>query len=332
MSTSPHETHLLDLHPSPHSFADDVIAGLKQTPKTLPCKYFYDARGSQLFDQICDLDEYYVTRTELSIMERFPDEMAEQLGSDVMLVEYGSGSSVKTRLLLDHLQTPAAYVPVDISRDHLQRTADQLSAIYPHIEILPTCADFTQPFQLPVPARIPSRTAVYFPGSTIGNFTPESAQQILRQIATLAGQGGGLLIGIDLQKDIGTIEAAYNDAAGVTAAFNLNLLTRMQRELGAEIDVDQFHHEAVYDPDRGRVEISLVSRSRQRVTVEHETFTIDPGERIRTEYSHKYTIDKFTELAAAAGLRRHRVWTDPDDYFAVVHLVVVPQHDNSEKP
>ena len=322
MSSSSHETQLLDLHPPAASFAEDVLAGLRQTSKTLPCKYLYDARGSRLFDEICELDEYYVTRAELSIMERFAPEMADQIGAGVMLVEFGSGSSVKTRLLLDQLERPAAYVPVDISRDHLQASADRLAAMYPHLEVLPTCADFTEPFQLPVPTHPPTHTAVYFPGSTIGNFAPEAAGEILAQIAALCGHGGGLLIGIDLQKDNATIEAAYNDAAGVTAAFNLNLLTRINRELDADIDVDQFRHEAIYRPQRGRVEIALVSQQAQSITVAGETFALGSDERIVTEYSHKYTVDGFAELAAGAGLQLHRTWTDEASRFAVLHLVV----------
>lgn len=325
MSTSSHETQLLDLHPSAASFADDVVAGLSQTPKSLPCKYLYDARGSQLFDAICELEEYYVMRAELSIMQRAAAEMAQQIGPGAMLVEFGSGSSVKTRLLLDHLTDPAAYVPVDISRDHLQDTADRLSATYPHFEVLPTCADFTEPFRLPVPATAPTHTAVYFPGSTIGNFTPEAARELLEQIAALCGQGGGLLIGIDLQKDPATIEAAYNDAAGVTAAFSLNLLTRINRELGADIDVREFRHHAVYEPQAGRVEISLVSQRDQSVTIGEQKFFLTEGERIVTEYSHKYTTDGFAELAAEAGLQLHRTWTDEEQLFAVLHLAVT--HD-----
>ena len=224
-------TALLDLKPQAAVFLDDVVEGLSQSPKCLPCKYFYDERGSQLFDRICELDEYYLTRTELAIMRQFASEMAEQIGPGVMLVEYGSGSSIKTRLLLDHLPDPVAYVPVDISREHLQAVADQLSRAYPHIEMLPVCADFTEHFDLPVPKRRPTHVAVYFPGSTIGNLQPEDACQLLDRIARLCGVGGGLLIGVDLQKEISVIEDAYNDEAGVTAEFNLNLLKHINQLL-----------------------------------------------------------------------------------------------------
>jgi dimethylhistidine N-methyltransferase len=316
-------TALLDLEPTTAAFLDDVVNGLSQSPKCLPCKYFYDERGSELFDRICELDEYYLTRTELAIMRRFAGEMAEQIGPEVMLVEYGSGSSIKTRLLLDHLPDPVAYVPVDISRDHLEQTAAILAEDYPHLEVLPVCADFTQEFNLPVSVREPSHVAVYFPGSTIGNFTPDEALQLLRQLAALCGTGGGLLIGIDLQKDVDTIEAAYDDADGVTADFNLNVLRRINDELGGDFRLDRFCHRAVYNPRLGRVELGLVSQCRQEVDVAGESFAFEEGEEIRTEYSHKYTIEGFADLAAGVGLTLRRHWTDDASRFAVLHLAVV---------
>jgi dimethylhistidine N-methyltransferase len=316
-------TALLDLEPTTAAFLDDVVEGLSQSPKCLPCKYFYDERGSRLFDRICELDEYYLTRAELALMRQYAAEMAEQIGPDVMLVEYGSGSSIKTRLLLDCLPDPVAYVPVDISRDHLEQTAMGLARDYPLIEVLPVCADFTQPFDLPVSLREPSHAAVYFPGSTIGNFTPDEASQLLGNIAPLCGTGGGLLIGIDLKKDVNTIEAAYDDAEGVTAEFNVNLLRRINRELGGSFRLDHFRHRAAYDPHRGRVELGLVSQRRQEVEVAGETFCFEEGEEIRTEYSHKYTIAEFAELAASVGLTLRRCWTDEDSRFAVLHFAVL---------
>ena len=304
------------------SLRKDVVQGLSATPKHLPCKYFYDERGSGLFDQICELDEYYLTRTELEIMERFADQMGAQIGPGVMLVEYGSGSSVKTRSLLAHLPEPVAYCPVDISGDHLQRTATQLSTDYPHLEVLPVCADFTQEFELPVSRRKATHVAVYFPGSTIGNFEPAEARQLLARISTFCGTGGGLLIGIDLQKDPRIIEAAYNDAAGITDQFNLNLLHRINRELGANFQVDQFQHRATYDETHHRVEISLVSRRDQTVTIGNRRFAFARQEAIHTEYSHKYTIEGFAQLAAGAGLTLHRHWTDDRQYFGVLHLAI----------
>lgn len=314
---------LLDFEPDTAAFLEDVLAGLRGRPKSLPCKYFYDQRGSRLFDAICELDEYYLTRTELAIMQRHAPEMAEQIGPGVMLIEYGSGASVKTRLLLDHLQNPAAYVPVDISRVHLQQSADRLADGYPRVEVLPVCADFTEDFELPKPRRRPTHNAVYFPGSTIGNFQPEAAQRMLARIVDLCGCGGGLLLGVDLQKDAATIEAAYNDAQGVTAAFNLNLLERINRELGGEIDVDQFQHRAEYNPSKGRVELALVSRRDQTLRVGGEAFSLAAGESIHTEYSHKYTIAGFGELAAEVGLTLRAHWTDDLNRFAVLHLAIL---------
>ncbi len=250
-----------------NQFLRDVIAGLRSSQKQLSCKYFYDRRGSQLFDRICQLDEYYLTRAELALMDQFAPEMGAQIGAGVMLVEYGSGSSVKTRYLLDGLPNPVAYVPVDISGDHLQETARELARDYPRIEILPVCADFTQDFALPRSLRPASHAAVYFPGSTIGNFIPDEAVGLLRRITQKCGTGGGLLIGIDLKKDVATIEAAYNDRLGVTAEFNLNLLQRINRELGADFDVDQFFHQARYNAELGRVEMYLISRQAQSVTI-----------------------------------------------------------------
>jgi dimethylhistidine N-methyltransferase len=303
-------------------FLQDVLNGLYAAAKALPCKYFYDRRGSQLFDQICQLDEYYLTRAELAIMRESAAEMGRQIGTGAMLVEYGSGSSVKTRHLLDALPQPAAYVPVDISREHLELTARELAIDYPHIEVLPICADFTESFELPSPKQSSSHTAVYFPGSTIGNLLPERAIELLRQIAVSCGVGGGLLVGIDLKKDSQKIEAAYNDALGVTAQFNLNLLRRINDELEGDFCLDQFQHRAVYDPEFGRVEIDLVSRRAQRVTVAGHKFNFRRGESIRTEYSHKYTLEEFALLAASADLMLHHQWTDEDKNFAVLHLVV----------
>lgn len=319
------ETALLDFEPAVEAFYEDVVAGLGGEKKSLPCKYFYDERGSQLFDQICQLDEYYLTRTELAIMRRHAGEIAAQIGPGVMLIEYGSGSSVKTRLLLDRLQEPAAYVPVDISRDHLQASANRLSAHYPRLEVLPVCADFTQAFDLPEPKRVPTHNAVYFPGSTIGNFQPAAAEAMLRRIVNLTGCGGGLVIGVDLQKDAQTLEAAYDDRAGITAEFNLNLLHRINRELGGDFDVDQFTHQARYNRAEGRIEIALISQCDQTARIGPETFDFHDGEAIHTEYSHKYTIAGFAELAARAGLTLRRAWTDDKDRFAVLHFVTVDQ-------
>src|SRR5580704_7155601 len=305
------------------SFLRDVIAGLQTRPKHLSCKYFYDQRGSKLFDRICQLDEYYLTRSELAIMDRFAPEMGAQIGPGAMLVEYGSGSSVKTRYLLDGLPDPVAYVPVDISGDHLRQTARELARDYPRIEILPVCADFTKDFALPRSQRTASHAAVYFPGSTIGNFLPGEAVALLRRITRMCGTGGGLLIGIDLKKNIPTIEAAYNDRLGVTAEFNLNLLRHINRELGADFDLDRFFHQARYNAELGRVEMHLISRRAQTVTLGGETVEFEPGETICTEHSHKYTVDEFAAVASAAGLTLRREWTTEKREFAVLHFAVL---------
>jgi dimethylhistidine N-methyltransferase len=296
------------------------MAGLRAEEKHLPSKYFYDARGSKLFEQICQLDEYYLTRSELAIMQRFAPEMADQIGPGTMLIEYGSGSSVKTRLLLDALKDPVAYVPVDISRRHLQQSAEELSVVYPLIEVLPVCADFTADFDLPIPDRAPTHSEVYFPGSTIGNFQPPDAAMLLDHFATLCGTGGGLLIGIDLKKDVETIEAAYNDRQGVTAEFNLNLLRRINCELGADFALDQFRHQAIYDECDGRIEMYLISQCDQSVRIGDETFEFRRGEHVCTEYSHKYAMDEFEQIAAAAGLCLRHEWTDDRRFFAVLYF------------
>jgi dimethylhistidine N-methyltransferase len=323
MSNSASATVLLNLQPNLAQFRADVLAGLHALPKTLPCKYFYDERGSQLFDEICQLDEYYLTRTEDEIIKRCAQEMADQIGPGVMLVEYGSGSSTKTRALLDRLDDPVAYVPVDISREHLHKTATHLSRIYPRIEMLPVCADFTKPFRLPASRREPTHSAVFFPGSTIGNFQPHEARAMLVQLAAMCGTGGGLLIGIDLQKDARTIEAAYNDSRGVTADFNLNVLRRINRELGGDFNLRQFAHRAIYNNVAGRVEMQLVSTRPQCVTISQHHFEFGAGEAIITEYSHKYTIEGFAALAAQAGLTLRRTWTDDRQQFAVLHFALL---------
>lgn len=312
---------LVDQAPAVEQFRRDVLAALSRQPqRELPTQYLYDARGSELFDRICDLPEYYPTRTELGIMEHDAAAMAEAMGPGALVIEYGSGSSVKTRRLLERLDEPAGCVLVDISREHLLRSAEDLAAAFPHVEVLPVCADFTQPFEIPEPRAEVRRRVVYFPGSTIGNFLPDQATRLLKQMAAQAGPGGGLLIGTDLRKDPAVLEAAYNDAQGVTAEFDLNLLRRVNRELGADFDLDAFEHRAIYDVELGRIEMHLVSQQAQVVTLAGHRFTFAQGETIRTEYSHKYAIDGFRRMAAAAGFVGQRVWTDPHELFAVHFL------------
>ena len=319
--------HLIDLEDQRRKLREEVIAGLSASPKRLPCKLFYDQRGSELFNEICELDEYYLTRAELQIMQRYAAEIGRQLGDRVRLVEYGSGSSTKTRILLDHLQSPIAYVPVDISRQHLLDTANELQQDYPAIEVLPVVADFTKPVALPTPAAPISHTAVYFPGSTIGNFEPGDAQSLLENIAAQCGPGGGLVIGIDLIKDVDVLERAYDDRAGVTSEFNLNLLRRIRNELGAKIDLDAYEHHSFYNQALARIEIYIRSRKDQTIEVGGRQFALNSGERIHTEYSHKYTIEGFASLADSAGFELRKSWLDDQGYFAVLYLVVGSDSD-----
>ena len=315
----PPELH--DASVSDATFLQDVLAGLRADPKTLPCKYFYDQRGSQLFDEICIQPEYYPTRTELAIMEVNAASIAESLGEGVLLIELGSGSSVKTRLLLDHLRNMAGYIPLDISLEHLRMTAEAINRDYPELEVLPVCADYLQDFFVPEPAKPVQHRVVYFPGSTIGNLTPGLANDLLARAARLCGSSGSMLIGVDLKKDRATLEAAYSDANGVTADFNYNLLHRINNELGGNFDIDAFQHEAVYNAELGRVESHLVSTRPQEVDINGETFAFAEGESIHTENSHKYSLNDFAEIAGKAGFRVAHVWTDPADLFSVQMLV-----------
>jgi dimethylhistidine N-methyltransferase len=312
-----------DLAPAAPDFAREALDGLRRSPKELPCKYFYDEYGSRLFDRICELDEYYPTRVELGILESHAGEMADAIGPRCLLIEYGSGSSLKTRMLLKRLDRPAAYMPVDISREHLQRAADRLARLFRCLDVQPVCADFTAPMRLPATRLSPTRRVVYFPGSTIGNFTPTEAEALLHGIADLCGPGGGLLIGVDLKKDRRILEPAYNDSLGVTAAFNRNLLVRMNRELGCDFAVERFRHHAFYDESHGRIEMHLISDVAQVVRVAGETVGVAPGESIRTECSYKWDIDEFAALAGTSGLKLERVWTDPRRLFSVQYLTVV---------
>jgi dimethylhistidine N-methyltransferase len=306
-------------------FLAEALHGLRQARKSLPCKYFYDAEGSKLFDQICTLPEYYPTRTELGILRAHAAEMAACLGPETLLVEYGSGSSVKTRLLLDRLARPSAYVPVDISREHLLETVLALRLDYPGLAVLPVCVDFGAPFELPRAPRPVSRRAVYFPGSTIGNFSEAGAIALMAGVARRVGPGGAFLVGVDLKKDPRVLERAYDDAAGVTAAFNLNLLARMNRELDAAFDLRRFEHRALWMEAEGRIEMHLVSRTEQVVRLGDAEIQFARGESICTEHSHKYTLPGFAGLARRAGLTVRRVWTDPGQLFSVQYLEVPPR-------
>jgi L-histidine Nalpha-methyltransferase len=298
-------------------FLADVLSGLAATPKAIAAKYFYDAAGSALFDRICTLPEYYPTRTERAILDVHADEMAAALGARVLLVEPGAGSSDKTRVLLRALDEPAAYVPVDISAEHLHDSAQALRAELPQLEVLPVVADFTAGFAIPQPQRTPLRRAVFFPGSTLGNFEPDAARHLLAGFRRLAGRDGRLLLGVDLQKDAAVLERAYDDVQGVTAQFNLNLLARINRELGGNFDLDAFRHVGLYERGRGRIEMHLESRRDQVVRVAGRSFRFRAGERLHTENSYKYTPASIVALAATAGWRALRQWRDARDWFAL---------------
>jgi dimethylhistidine N-methyltransferase len=311
---------LRDYHPAQSLLAADVLQSLQRTPKQLSPMYFYDERGSQLFDLICELPEYYPTRTETRILDVHGDDIASHIGSNTLLVEFGSGASQKTRLVLDRQPDLAAYVPVDISRSHLVAAAKSISASYPSLEVLPVCADFTQSFALPKPARTPSRVVVFFPGSTIGNFDRAAAIDLLKVMRKVAGPNGGLVIGVDLIKDIPTLERAYDDVAGVTAAFNLNVLKHLNRELGADFDIKSFKHEAKWHPEASRIEMHLVSTREQDVTVAGEKIHFAKGEHLVTEHCHKYSPSSFLALAEAAGWAGKEIWMDERRLFSVHYL------------
>jgi len=310
-----------DVKPGWERFLADVLAGLRKQPKELPCKYFYDERGSRLYERICSLDEYYIPRTEASIMGVHIGEIARLIGRRVRLIEYGCGNCEKVRLLLDHLEDPVAYIPIDISREQLRHVSGELSIFYPELEIIPVCADYTSRFELPTSDRDSRRAVVYFPGSTISNFDPLPAQQFLEQMAKVCGPGGGMLIGVDLKKDPEVLHRAYNDSKGVTAAFNLNVLGRINRELGADFLPENYKHYAFYNYSQGRVEMHLVSQKDQRVHLDGTAINFAKGETIWTESSYKYSLDGFERMAAEARWRVERVWTDDRQWFSVQYLV-----------
>lgn len=315
------QIRLHDFNPGQDRFLAEVLSGLRKPQKELPSKYFYDEQGSHLFESICTLDEYYIPRTEISILETYIAEITELLGPRVLLIEYGSGDCAKTRILLSHLHDISAYVPIDISREQLLRVTQQLSSEYPGLEVLPVCADYTNNFELPIPKRPSASTVVYFPGSTIGNFDSIPAKLFLEHVAKVCGKGDGLLIGVDLKKDPTVLHRAYNDRQGVTAAFNLNLLERINRELGCDFQIEWFQHYAYYNPREGRVEMHLTSLKDQTVHLDGMTIPFTKGESIWTESSYKYNLDEFEQMANAAGLKVERVWTDPQQWFSIQYLV-----------
>ena len=302
-------------------FREDVIAGLAAPRKSIPPKYFYDARGSRLFEAICRLEEYYPTRSELALTRAHLGAIARFAGRGAVLIEYGSGASVKSRLLIGAL-APSAYLPIDISLDALRGAAAALRRRFPRLDIHAVHGDFSRPLKIPaLPGR--GRRVVYFPGSTIGNLTPREAQAFLRRTRAQVGSRGAMLVGVDLKKDAGVLHAAYNDAKGVTAAFNLNLLARINRELGGDFRPRRFAHYAFYNPGPGRIEMHLVSLERQQVRIGRRRFKFEAGETIHTENSYKYSVEGFQRLARRAGFRAERVWQDARGHFALHGLTAL---------
>ncbi|OOG61280.1 L-histidine N(alpha)-methyltransferase [Rhodanobacter sp. B04] len=295
--------------------------GLALKPKRLPSWLFYDERGSALFERICEQPEYYLCRCEIALMAEHAQSVADTLGSEVRLVEYGSGNAHKTSMLLQHLQSPVAYVPVEISPEPLRQSVERLAVEFASLPLQPLCADFSKPLRLPIPPRAPRRTVLYFPGSTIGNFENREAATLLRKMRNEMGDAGGILIGVDLKKDPAVIEAAYNDRARVTAAFTLNMLTRLNREIGSNFELSGFAHRAHYNPMAGRIETYIVSRREQQVKVGRVNVPFHEDEAMQVEYSCKYSLADFAALAARAGLAVQQVWTDPEKMFSLQYLV-----------
>lgn len=309
-----------DQHPEVADFRADVIRGLSaEQPYILP-KYFYDETGSRIFEDICNCDEYYPTRTEVGIIRDNIDEIVETLGKDCLLIEPGSGDSYKVRLLLDALR-PVAYLPVDISKRYLQDEAKKLAAEFTWLNVHAICADFTGKLELPYHVEA-TNTVAFFPGSTIGNFIPEQAVQVLAEIKNMVGEGGGLLIGVDLEKDADILNAAYNDKSGYTEKFNRNLLVRINRELAADFNLEQFRHLAFFNEDEHRIEMHLVSTQDQQVSIDGRSFCFEKDQSILTEYSHKYSVEHFYKLAARAGFEVVKTWLDKERLFSVFYLRV----------
>lgn len=298
-----------------------VLAGLRESPRRIEPIWFYDPLGSALFEGICATPEYYLTRTELGIMRADAPEMAAALGPRVVLIEPGSGASLKTRLLLEALRAPRAYVPVDISREHLLAATRRLRDDFPSLQVQPVCADFTGALALPTGVmNVEARRIVYFPGSTLGNFARPAAIDLLRRMRAMAGTNGAVLLGIDRIKPTAIVERAYNDASGLTAEFNLNALRHLNREIGADFDPGAFLHRAPWVPEHSRIEMHLVANRETSFVVGDERFEMARGEYLLTEYSHKYTLDDVAALASSAGLAVRRTWSDPQDWFSVLLL------------
>jgi dimethylhistidine N-methyltransferase len=310
-------------------FLTDVIDGLSKPQKTLPCKYFYDEKGSILFEQICKTPEYYVTRTECSIYAKYAAEMASLIGERALIIEPGAGSIKKISLLLETMKNPAGFIPMDISEEILQLSSDALSQQFPDLDITPIVIDFLNKEELhQLFAKLPSQPLVnkriiFFPGSTIGNFHPEEAKQFLKQFADNLQSGDGLLIGVDLVKDHKILENAYNDAEGVTADFNLNLLHRINNELGGNVTVNAFEHKAIFNEEDSRIEMHIVSTQAQKIQLPNQSFSFDKNETIHTENSYKYSVEMFSEIARESGFSLEKVWKDSNSLFSVSYYTVI---------
>lgn len=308
-----------EIHTPAEDMAGDVDAGLSEEQKSLPPKYFYDKKGSELFDAITKLPEYYVTRTEIGLLKQNMNEIAELLGLNSFLFELGSGSSLKIRLLLEAVR-PKIYIPMDISQEHLIDSSQQLVKDYPWLSIHAACVDYSEPWDTPDFG--PGRYNAFFPGSSIGNFDPSEALKLLQRVNQLVGRGGGLLIGVDLKKDVNILEAAYNDNQGITADFNLNILTHIKHHLDADFDHDNFEHKAVYNEDKSRIEMHLECTNDHQVQINGDTYRFKSGETIHTENSYKYSIDEFHQLAAKANFSPEKVWSDSESLFSIHYLTV----------
>jgi len=310
-----------DREPTVSSFLADAVEGLSSTPKRLAAKYFYDARGSELFEKITQLPEYYLTRTEIEILGKNASAIIEACGGEFALIEFGSGSSTKVRILLDAMERKSCYIPVDISPELLRLASEELTRIYPDLTVAAVCADYTRPFE--IPACVSSkRKVIFFPGSTIGNFEPAEAHSFIEKVAHDLAPGDSMIIGFDLKKDEDTLNAAYNDEEGVTAAFNMNLLVRMNRELDADFDLSRFEHVAFYNVDAGRIEMHLRSLTGQQVTIGVQPFSFQEGELLHTENSYKYSVRDVERIIEGTGFIAAEQWTDDRNLFSVQRLVM----------
>jgi dimethylhistidine N-methyltransferase len=311
---------LHDLHPKLENFRDEVLLGLTKSPKSLPCKFFYDSKGSQLFNQICDLEEYYPTRTELAILQSCKQDIRTLVGKNSLIIEYGSGGSQKIRLLLNILDNPLAYLPIDISKDYLFADAQELSRDFPDLEIIALCADYTKSLILPPIDLKFAKKIVFFPGSTIGNLDYDDAKQLLVNTTKILDYDDALLIGVDLKKDPSILNSAYNDKKGITAQFNLNLLTRINESLQANFNLANFAHYAFYNQQKGRIEMHIISLVKQSIFIDDLEFRLEKDELIHTENSYKYHIQEFQLLAEESGFTPTKVWTDTSNLFSVHYL------------